>query len=603
MTIHPLAAAQSTASNIMWPRRPSLASIPTMAGAAAAAVGIVVLLGWVLAADPLKSMLLGPLVMKANTAVCFLLMGVGVALLVPPTSTRKRWVGIALIAICGSIAVLTLSQYVTGTDLGLDQALFRELPGQAGTVGAGRMAPLTTICFVLIGIAAASATRAPVVLLLCGAALAVSALNVFSFVFDAAVPTFLAGYSQMALNTAVAMGILAVGVIGLLGRASPFALLAGRSPTATLLRRLLVALLVVPLALAWLTQLGQRIGLYDASYGIGLRLVVILLLGIIGILRWARWSNELETKREALEVERDRFFELSLDMLAVFGPDGRFRRANHAWERTLGYPTDELIGRPLFELVHPDDIERTIAESERHFVGGAPIVAFQNRIRHHDGSYRWLEWMSTMSPDGSIAFSVARDVTERKRLEDRRAKREQGLESRNEELSERALRDPLTGLHNRRFFDRAVSRLERRWHRVPAHRRPPAAVIIFDLDHFGRVNKDYGHQAGDRVLRLFSALLEQRFRGRDLVVRYGGEEFVAVLEDVTSDMAIEIAEEVRVAFQQAPIDIGTDAPIRVTVSAGCSQLDADGQVSSALTRADVWLSQAKRAGRNQVVGL
>ena len=128
-------------------------------------------------------------------------------------------------------------------------------------------------------------------------------------------------------------------------------------------------------------------------------------------------------------------------------------------------------------------------------------------------------------------------------------------------------------------------------------------MIILDLDHFGQVNKDYGHQAGDAVLRAFSELLKQRFRERDLVVRYGGEEFVAVLEGVTVDLAIGIADGIRVAFERLPIDVGTDAPIRVTVSGGCSQLEADGDVSAALSRADVWLSQAKRAGRNQVVGL
>ena len=231
------------------------------------------------------------------------------------------------------------------------------------------------------------------------------------------------------------------------------------------------------------------------------------------------------------------------------------------------------------------------------------MVGFQNRYRHRDGGYRWLEWMSTLSPDGSIAFSVARDVTDRKRAEDRRAKRERVLESRNEALNERTLRDALTGLHNRRYFDRTVAGLERRWRRLAADRRPPVAIIIFDLDHFGRVNKDHGHQAGDAVLRSFSGLLQKRFRARDLVVRFGGEEFVAVIEGVPSATAIEIAEGIRDTFERHPIDVGAAAPIRVTVSGGCSQLGPDGDISSALAQADVWLSQAKRAGRNHVVGL
>ena len=398
MTLLPVAVTRAGIENTRTPQRPSLADTPMLAGTTAAAVGVVVLVGWILGADPLRSMLLGPLVMKANTAVCLVLMGVGVVLLSRPAAARNRWVGLALIAVSTSIAIVTLSQYVTGVDLGIDQLLFRDTPGQVGTVGAGRMSPLTTLSFALLAVASFSTTRAPrIVFPLCVVTLAVSALNVFSFVFDASVPPFLASYSQMALNTALAMSVLAVGVIGLLGSAGPFALLARQSPTAALLRRVLVALVVVPLLMAWLTQTGQRAGLYDAGYGTALRLVAILLLGTIGILRWARWTDELETKRNALEFERDRFFEQSLDMLAVFDADGRFRRANEAWRRTLGYPVSELIGRPLLDLVHPDDRAGTNAESQRHIADETPVVGFQNRLRHRDGGYRWLEWMSTRS--------------------------------------------------------------------------------------------------------------------------------------------------------------------------------------------------------------
>ena len=129
------------------------------------------------------------------------------------------------------------------------------------------------------------------------------------------------------------------------------------------------------------------------------------------------------------------------------------------------------------------------------------------------------------------------------------------------------------------------------------------SVIIFDLDHFGEVNKQHGHQAGDAVLRQFAGLLRRRFRGEDLVARYGGEEFVAVVVGATAADAIRIADDIREAFELAPVNIGTDAPLTVTVSAGCAQLDDEGNVSAGLSMADVWLSQAKRSGRNQVIGL
>jgi len=128
-------------------------------------------------------------------------------------------------------------------------------------------------------------------------------------------------------------------------------------------------------------------------------------------------------------------------------------------------------------------------------------------------------------------------------------------------------------------------------------------VLIFDLDHFGLVNKQHGHQAGDAVLRVFASILKRRFRQQDLVVRYGGEEFVAVIEGITAVGATRIANEVRAALEARSIDIGTGTPLRVTVSAGCAQLGDERDTSAGIAMADVWLSQAKRAGRNQVVGL
>jgi diguanylate cyclase (GGDEF)-like protein len=126
---------------------------------------------------------------------------------------------------------------------------------------------------------------------------------------------------------------------------------------------------------------------------------------------------------------------------------------------------------------------------------------------------------------------------------------------------------------------------------------------MFDLDHFGAVNKLYGHQEGDAVLRLFAGLLRKRFRERDLVARYGGEEFVAIREGATSAEALLIAEDIRSALERASIDVGSGAPISVTVSAGCTELGEERDVSAGMSVADVWLARAKRAGRNQVVGL
>jgi len=204
----------------------------------------------------------GPPDQKANTAICFLLMGTGTMLLARSTGAASgHRVGTVLVAAAAAVAAATLAQHLTGRDFGIDQILFRKPAGQIGTVVAGRMAPLTGVCFSLLAVAALDRARARrLVLSLCGAVLALAALNVFDFVFDAQVPTFLAGSTQMALNTALTIGVLAIAIIGLLGAANPFTSLTGPSATGLLFRRLLVISVAARIVMAVLRLQGQRLG-------------------------------------------------------------------------------------------------------------------------------------------------------------------------------------------------------------------------------------------------------------------------------------------------------------------------------------------------------
>ncbi len=170
------------------------------------------------------------------------------------------------------------------------------------------------------------------------------------------------------------------------------------------------------------------------------------------------------------------------------------------------------------------------------------------------------------------------------------------------DVEELAVRDPLTGLYNRRHFDEALNRAITRWHRRPADERKPIAAIMFDLDHFGQFNKSYGHQTGDQVLKTFAAVLRDRFRASDLAARFGGEEFVVILEDAGREDAVRLAEDVRARLAQQQILSDDGERLIVTVSAGCTQLDEAHPTREQLLRtADVALFMAKRAGRDRVV--
>jgi PAS domain S-box-containing protein len=117
--------------------------------------------------------------------------------------------------------------------------------------------------------------------------------------------------------------------------------------------------------------------------------------------------------------DEERFFELSIDMLCCLDYSGHFKRINPAWERALGYTIDELRSRPFIEFVHPDDRERTL-EQNRKVRAGDHALSFENRYVCKDGSYRWLLWNAAPDSQHKVIYSVARDITERKRAEEER---------------------------------------------------------------------------------------------------------------------------------------------------------------------------------------
>lgn len=119
------------------------------------------------------------------------------------------------------------------------------------------------------------------------------------------------------------------------------------------------------------------------------------------------------------QLAEHRFFELSIDMLCFARFDGFFQHLNPAWERTLGYSIAELQSRPMFEFVHPDDLERSIAQNRAVRAGGQ-AVHFENRYRCKDGSYKWLLWNAVADLERETIYSVARDITRRKLAEEER---------------------------------------------------------------------------------------------------------------------------------------------------------------------------------------
>ncbi|MEL0169289.1 MAG: diguanylate cyclase [Pseudomonadaceae bacterium] len=170
------------------------------------------------------------------------------------------------------------------------------------------------------------------------------------------------------------------------------------------------------------------------------------------------------------------------------------------------------------------------------------------------------------------------------------------LESANTKLQELALRDGLTGLLNRRYWESCLEREFARHQRYDS----PVSLVIFDIDHFKRVNDTYGHQTGDEVIRATARATTELARETDFAGRYGGEEFVVLLPGTTLDGAAQFAERLRHAVEQQIVDF-QGSPLTYTISLGVAAITDDmPDYQALLEQADKALYASKEGGRNRV---
>jgi two-component system, cell cycle response regulator len=163
-----------------------------------------------------------------------------------------------------------------------------------------------------------------------------------------------------------------------------------------------------------------------------------------------------------------------------------------------------------------------------------------------------------------------------------------------------ALVDPLTGAFNRRYLDAHLPKLASRCRAV----QKPMSILMVDLDHFKQVNDAHGHAAGDHVLKDIVNRITNALRPSDLVARMGGEEFAVIMPETELIAAIHIADRLRKRIESTPVDGASDVSIPVTVSIGAAVTlpETEEELSAIFKRADAALYEAKKTGRNKVVG-
>lgn len=348
--------------------------------------------------------------------------------------------------------------------------------------------------------------------------------------------------------------------------------------------------------------------------------------------RWARMKaskagdgiavtgQDIHERRQAVEALHAAKARLSATFdavqvgIMVVSPEGIVLRANPEAERTLGLASGKtkFVGARLdFETFALDGTE--LPPSERPVAGalqGEPVRGMMMRLRWPSGREMCIHANAVPlfregeeKPYAAVCsfLDVTTEVEQRRLLDERfsetaeanlilEAQRYQ-LQKANEQLAALATTDGLTGILNHRAFQELLDGAMLR----NAKTGEPLSLLLLDVDHFKRFNDDFGHQAGDTVLKEVASVLSRACRQGDVVARYGGEEFVVVMPGLGSEGAMKVAERLRAAIEAAPW------PGRnVTASLGVATLEAAQAKDDLIRSADEALYQSKHAGRNRV---
>jgi diguanylate cyclase (GGDEF)-like protein/PAS domain S-box-containing protein len=341
-----------------------------------------------------------------------------------------------------------------------------------------------------------------------------------------------------------------------------------------------------------------------ASTAVALFLAAAL-AGLVGLTRKLRREIAVRSRLEETLLARRAAIEAAADGFVITDTAGIIEYVNPALTRIAGYTPEELIGKHT-RIFRSGSHDEAFYESLWKTVTGGQVWRGEILNRRQDGSL-YTELMAVapvLDESGRVIRFVAikHDISERKAMETALKEANQALQAQIEEiqelqtrLKEQVIRDPLTGLHNRRFLDETLSRELARAKREGY----PVSLLMIDVDHFKLINDTYGHPAGDEILKALASLLRASCREGDIACRYGGEEFVALLPRAPAEVAHERAEQWREAFAALATRHG-EFEIRATFSVGIASFPQHAyDPDNLLARADAALYAAKQAGRNR----
>ena len=308
-----------------------------------------------------------------------------------------------------------------------------------------------------------------------------------------------------------------------------------------------------------------------------------------------RFSNVSEEK--IVEKSLTEIFNYNPEFLVITDEKFKIVKINKTFEQIAGNNLEVILSSGFLKFIHIEDIAETL-NSLTKVNDVNPMVTFCNKLRKNNNTYIEVEWWCMLNK-GYIYLS-GRDVTAEKAMKRKieQTNKEllmlnEQLKEKNEKLLKSAITDELTGVYNRKFFEkRVVEEME-----IADRANEKISLIIFDLDRFKLVNDNFGHQFGDEVLKRTTQIAGDLIRKTDFLNRVGGEEFAIILPNTNKTQAVLVAEKVRKALEDNKhFKVG-----QVTGSFGVAERMKAESLRSWYKRADNALYQAKNTGRNRVV--
>lgn len=287
-----------------------------------------------------------------------------------------------------------------------------------------------------------------------------------------------------------------------------------------------------------------------------------------------------QEQKNALELEI--FFDINLDLLCIMDMDGKIMKINKTWDYILGYSSQELIGYNMLKFIHKEDMKKTLDEFE-NLRKGEKVSNFINRYVASSGETHYMEWKA--NPYEGVIYAAARDITKRIKYENM--------------ILDLSNRDSLTNTYNRRYFYKRLEILMEEYRRT----QKEFSICILDIDSFKKVNDKYGHQTGDYVLKEFVKIIGKNLRPYDILGRYGGEEFIILLKNSSTEQSIIIIERILDSVRNTSFKFG-NIDLKVAFSAGIAnilELKNEQGIEDLIGLADSRMYKAKKTGKNKVV--